>query len=109
MKNNFFARVYNVVKEIPRGKVATYGQIATILGAPKYSQVVGFALHSNPEPNEIPCHRVVNRYGELSVSFAFGGENEQRKKLEKEGVFFTDDGKVDMKACQWKPHLNDIT
>lgn len=109
MKNNFFARVYNVVKEIPRGKVATYGQIATILGAPKYSQVVGFALHSNPEPNEIPCHRVVNRHGELSVSFAFGGENEQRKKLEKEGVIFTDGGKVDMKACQWKPYLNDIT
>lgn len=102
----FFEKVYNVVKDIPKGKVATYGQIAKILGAPKYSQIVGYALHSNPK--EIPCHRVVNRFGQLSGSFAFGGANAQREKLEAEGVVFEKDGTINMKKYQWKPQLLDI-
>lgn len=104
----FFDRVYNIVKEIPKGKVATYGQIAKLLGAPKFSQIVGFALHANPDNSTIPCHRVVNRFGELSNSFAFGGKAEQQKLLVQEGVEFTKQGNVDMKKCQWKPELLDI-
>lgn len=104
----FFEKVYNVVKEIPKGKVATYGQIAKILGAPKFSQIVGYALHVNPEPMVIPCHRVVNRFGDLSSSFAFGGKSEQKRLLEEEGVIFTAEGLVDMKKCLWQPGLSDI-
>lgn len=104
----FFDKVYNVVKDIPRGKVATYGQIAKILGAPRYSRFVGFALHSNPNPKEIPCHRVVNRFGQLSKSFAFGGESSQRKLLEQEGIVFNADGTIDMKKYQWNQELLDI-
>ena len=108
MKEGFFQQVYDVVKEIPRGKVATYGQIAKILGAPKFSQIVGYALHSNPNPKEIPCHRVVNRFGQLSGSFAFGGKQGQRLRLEKEGIVFEKDGTIDMKKYQWTGGLNDI-
>ena len=107
MKNSkgFFERVYGVVKDVPCGKVTTYGQIAKILGAPRWSQVVGYALHVNPDPKHIPCHRVVNRFGELSGSFAFGGSDEQKKRLLAEGVTFDKDGKVDMKKHLWRPSL----
>lgn len=95
-KNNTFDKIYAQVKLIPEGKVATYGMIAMLAGNPHWSQVVGYALHSNPEPMVIPCHRVVNRFGMTSGSFAFGGENRQRELLEKEGVTFLDNGAVDM-------------
>ena len=68
-----FELIYDVVRKIPRGCVATYGQIATLAGNPRWSRVVGYALHVNPEPGVIPCHRVVNRLGETSSAFAFGG------------------------------------
>ena len=108
MRDGFFRQVYDVVKEIPKGKVATYGQIAKILGAPKFSQIVGYALHSNPNPKEIPCYRVVNRFGQLSGSFAFGGRDEQRRRLENEGIIFEKDGTIDMKKYQWPGELDDI-
>lgn len=91
---NTFEKIYEVVKQIPKGKVATYGQVARLAGNPHWSQVVGYALHVNPNPNEIPCYRVVNRFGELAPAFAFGGENAQRALLESEGVRFDDDGRV---------------
>ena len=91
-----FERIYEVVKTIPKGKVATYGQVAMLAGNPRWSRVVGYALHVNPEPGVIPCHRVVNRFGETSKAFAFGGEDMQRKLLEEEGVIFGKDGKVDL-------------
>ncbi len=106
--DGFFERVYNVVKDIPRGKVATYGQIAKILNAPRFSQIVGFALHANKDPQHIPCHRVVSKSGQVSKSFAFGGAGSQRELLEKEGVVFDEQGNVDMKKCLWKPQLTDI-
>lgn len=90
---NFFERVYEVVKSIPYGTVMTYGDIARILGNPKSSRQVGWALHVNPEPDVIPCYRVVDRFGRLSKAFAFGGENRQRQLLEQEGV------KFDKKGC----------
>lgn len=100
-KRNIFTRIYDIVRRIPRGSVTTYGQIALLLGNPRMARVVGYALHVNPEPGIIPCHRVVNRFGELSTAFAFGGENQQRILLEGEGVTFLEDGRVDMKKHMW--------
>ena len=98
---NTFEKIYEAVKTIPKGKVATYGQIAALAGNPRWSQVVGYALHVNPNPSVIPCHRVVNRFGEVSSAFAFGGENRQIELLQSEGVTFTQDGKVDLKKHLW--------
>lgn len=93
---NTFERIYENVKRIPRGKVATYGMIAAMSGNPRLARVVGYALHVNPEPGVIPCHRVVNREGMTSSAFAFGGEDMQRKLLEEEGVVFKEDGTIDL-------------
>lgn len=94
---NFYTSVYNVVKKIPKGKVATYGQIARILGKPRASRAVGNALHNNPNPGEItPCHRVVNQYGRLAPGFAFGGPENQKLLLKNEGVLTDADGFVDL-------------
>ena len=100
---NTFEKIYEQVKKIPEGKVATYGQIALMAGTPRWSQIVGYALHSNPEPGVIPCHRVVNKEGKLAKSFAFGGENVQRDMLEKEGVVFLDEDTVDLEKCRFVP------
>ncbi len=85
----FADRVFAVVKQIPRGKVATYGQIARIIGAPRAARYVGYALRANPspgtEPGSIPCHRVVFKDGSLAPGFAFGGPDEQRARLAAEG------------------------
>lgn len=97
---NTFERIYEVVKRIPQGKVATYGQIAAYAGNPHWSQVVGYALHVNPDPDRIPCFRVVNRFGELSRAFAFGGVNRQEELLTNEGIEVTD-GRVDLSIYQW--------
>jgi len=98
---NIFNGIYEIVKKIPKGKVATYGQVALYAGNPRWSQVVGFALHGNKNPAEIPCHRVVNRFGEVADAFAFGGGSKQRELLESEGVEFLLNGKVDMEKCLW--------
>ena len=95
MKNTFEI-IYDIVRNIPKGKVATYGQVARVAGNPRWSQIVGYALHVNPDPANIPCHRIVNRFGEVSSAFAFGGKDRQRNLLEAEGVKFLPDGKVDM-------------
>lgn len=96
-----FELIYEVVKQIPKGCVATYGQVASLAGSRRWSRVVGYALHANPDPEHIPCHRVVNRFGEVSRAFAFGGENRQVELLEAEGVEFID-GKVNLEKFQWK-------
>ena len=96
---NTFEKIYDVVKRIPSGKVATYGQVATAAGNPRWSQVVGYALHSNPSPGEIPCRRVVRKDGRVAQSFAFGGEGVQKMLLEGEGVTFLDEVTVDMEKC----------
>ena len=92
-----FEKVYEAVKLIPRGSVATYGQIAAAVGNRHLSRVVGYALHVNPQPGIIPCHRVVKRDGEVSSAFAFGGANRQVELLKAEGVEFLDESHVDMK------------
>ena len=100
---NTFQKIYEQVKKIPEGKVATYGQIALMAGNPRWSQIVGYALHSNPEPVVIPCHRVVNKDGKLAKAFAFGGENMQRNILKSEGVIFLDEDTVDLQKCRYIP------
>ncbi|MBQ3068332.1 MAG: MGMT family protein [Clostridia bacterium] len=96
-----FDRIYEVVRQIPKGRVATYGQVALLAGNPRWSRVVGYALHRNPAPGVIPCHRVVNREGRVAPAFAFGGSGVQRELLEKEGVEFRQDGTVDLKRFGW--------
>ncbi len=93
---NTFEKIYEQVKKIPEGRVATYGQIAAMAGNPRWSQVVGYALHVNPDPKTIKCHRVVNRFGELSDAFAFGGKEAHAELLRAEGIEVVD-GKVDLK------------
>ncbi len=92
----FSERIYEVVKLIPCGRVMSYGQVARLAGNPRGARAVGFALHRNPQPGVIPCHRVVFRDGSLAPGFAFGGPDEQHRLLEAEGVGFTEDGRVDM-------------
>ncbi|MDR0854721.1 MAG: MGMT family protein [Clostridiales Family XIII bacterium] len=101
MAKNSFEIIYDVVRQIPEGRVATYGQIARLAGNPRWSRVVGYALHVNPDPEHIPCHRVVNRLGEVSSAFAFGGPNMQVVYLEDEGVIFGEDGRVPLDEYQW--------
>ena len=96
-----FERIYEIVRQIPQGSVATYGQVARLAGNPRWARVVGYALHANPAPGIIPCHRVVNREGKTTPAFAFGGEDTQRRLLEEEGVVFSPDGTVDLSVYGW--------
>ncbi len=86
----FERAVYDAVKKIPEGKVATYGQIASLAGYPGAARAVGNALHRNPDETNVPCHRVVNASGGLAKSFGFGGPLEQRRRLMAEGVYVMD-------------------
>ena len=88
-------RIYEAVKKIPKGHVATYGQVAELAGDKKMARAVGNALHKNPDPEHIPCYRVVNAKGELAGEFAFGGKGQQAKLLMQEGVQVVD-GKVNL-------------
>ena len=91
-----FEGIYEAVRQIPEGSVATYGQVAEAVGNRRLSRVVGYALHVNPQPGVIPCHRVVKKDGEVSSAFAFGGANRQVELLQAEGVEFKDETHVDM-------------
>ncbi len=95
VSDNPTKRIYEAVKKIPRGKVATYGQVAAMAGNPKMSRAVGNALHKNPDPDGIPCYRVVNAKGELAGAFAFGGANVQANLLRADGIEVIDN-KVDL-------------
>lgn len=99
MKNTF-EKIYDVVKQIPEGTVASYGQVAALAGNRRWARVVGYALHVNPDPEHIPCHRVVTKEGRVSPAFAFGGENRQIELLQAEGVAFEGDH-VMMEQYQW--------
>lgn len=104
MEQSAFEKIYEVVRQIPYGQVATYGQVAALAGNKRWARVVGYALHANPDPDQIPCYRVVNKEGRVSDAFAFGGGNCQVELLLAEGVSFVD-GCVDMKRCQWERPL----
>lgn len=98
---NTFDKIYNVVSMIPKGKVMTYGDVAKCAGNPRWSRVVGYALHKNPDRSKIPCHRVVRADGRVAKSFVFGGENEQALLLISEGVEVVD-FKVDLEKYRLK-------
>lgn len=100
MTTNPTTRIYEIVKQIPSGCVATYGQVAELAGDRRMARVVGNALHRNPDPENIPCYRVVNAKGKLAESFAFGGAREQARRLEAEGVAVVD-GRVDLQKYGW--------
>ncbi len=93
---SFYDIVYEQVKKIPKGRVATYGQIAFMCGSPRASRAVGYALHFNPDPEHVPCFRVVNRFGGLAEKFAFGGKEEHKRRLEEDGIEVRDDYTVDL-------------
>lgn len=97
-----FDKIYEIVRRIPEGKVATYGQVAALAGNPRWARVVGYALHVNPRPGIIPCHRVVNHDGRVAPAFAFGGAGVQRGLLEREGITFLPDGNVDLEKHLWR-------
>ncbi len=99
-KINTFEKVYNLVRKIPKGKVATYGQIALMIGNPKLSRVVGYAMSSCPY-NDVPCHRIVNRLGELAKSFGESGNELQKYLLEKEGVKFNKNNRINLEKYGW--------
>lgn len=100
MEMTFAQSVYEYLKTVPKGKVVTYGMVARAIGRPGASRQVGNALHRNPTPVVIPCHRVVNREGRLAPAFAFGGIGVQESLLRAEGVEVRD-GFVDLKKYIW--------
>ena len=93
-------RIYEAVKQIPKGKVATYGRIAELAGDRKMARAVGNALHKNPDPENIPCFRVVNAEGKCSGSFAFGGPDAQAKRLREDGIEVVNN-RVDLEKYGW--------
>ena len=107
MSGQVFEKIYAVVRSIPKGRVATYGMVALLAGNPRWARVVGYALHVNPEPGVIPCHRVVTRNGEVASGFAFGGPDVQRHLLEAEGIVFEADGRIDLKKYSIFADKND--
>lgn len=97
----FFDRVYALVARVPAGRVVTYGQVAGLLGAPRAARIVGWAMHDNPHGAAVPCHRVVQRGGSLSPNYCLEDPQRQRRLLEREGVAFTLDGRVDLARHGW--------
>ena len=100
---SFFEEVYEICKKIPKGKVATYGQIAFLLGKPRAARQVGWALHACPSHLNVPCHRVINAQGELSKGYAISKEI-QKQLLVDEGIQVTDTYTVDLNQYAWNPN-----
>ncbi len=101
MNTGFCHRVYALVRQIPSGSVATYGQLALLLGNPRMSRAVGHAL-SVCQDRSVPCHRVVNRLGGLSDAFSPFGKESHRLLLALEDVPFTSEGRADLSRCLWQ-------
>ena len=99
----FCKRVYEIAGAIPRGSVATYGQLAFMAGNPRAARMAGRAMKNAPEGMNIPCHRVVNSSGDTAPDYVFESKKHQRAMLEAEGVIFKPNGKIDMKLCKWEP------
>jgi methylated-DNA-protein-cysteine methyltransferase-like protein len=101
-QSEFFSRVYEIVAQIPPGKVMTYGQIGLILGSPHYGRRVGQAMYNAPDFLGLPCHRVIRSDGKLAPGDVFGCEVNQREMLMDEGVVFKAGGSVDLKKSLWR-------
>ena len=102
MSSGVFSRFYTIVRQIPPGKVATYGQIARLAGMPRCARTVGYAMAGCTAPS-VPCHRVVDRFGGTKACFDTFAPGTQRALLEAEGVSFRLDGTVDLAQCLWAP------
>jgi methylated-DNA-protein-cysteine methyltransferase-like protein len=100
---NFYDRVFDIVARIPPGRVTTYGWIARAVGAPRSARVVGYALHAGVRRHGVPCHRVLNRDGELSGAWAWGDPQIMRQLLEGEGIEFDQRGRVNLQRFGWEP------
>ena len=100
-----FDEIWDIVRRIPPGKVASYGQIARMTGRPRGARLVGYAMAACPAGINIPCHRVVDRFGGTKPAFDTYMPDGQRFLLEAEGVIFRPDGTVDMERCQWQPEF----
>jgi len=98
--DGFFERVYELVRQVPEGRVVSYGQIATMLGDPRQARVVGWAMRDSPA--DVPWHRVVNSKGQVSTRNLSGGFNTQRALLEDEGVEFSPSGRIDLDMYGWR-------
>lgn len=101
MTGSTYQRIYAVVRRIPRGKVATYGQVARLAGLGGHARQVGYAMHALPLGSRVPWHRVVNARGEVSRRARGAGELEQRLRLEREGVRFSPRGRIDLRRAGW--------
>jgi methylated-DNA-protein-cysteine methyltransferase-like protein len=101
MTNSFFDQVYQLVRRVPPGRVATYGQIARLLGNPRAARTVGWALHSLPEGSDVPWQRVINAQGTVSLDARGPGGALQRALLEAEGVCFDEHGHIDLGVYGW--------
>lgn len=99
-------RVYAVVRRIPKGRVATYGQVARLAGLGRNARQVGYALHALPAHSGVPWHRVINARGEVSLGPSGGADVTQRLRLEREGVTFNAAGRIDLKTSGWRPAKN---
>lgn len=98
-----YRRIYAVVGRIPKGRVASYGQVAALAGLPGHARQVGYALHSLAEGSDLPWHRVINTRGEVSPRSTPGWDRFQRQLLEDEGVCFDDRGRIDLERFRWEP------
>ena len=106
MAAELYERVWAAVKRIPRGRVATYGKIAALVGRPRHARQAGYALAATPENKKIPWHRVINAQGKISLRLKHwdsGSDDYQRILLEAEGVTFDSNGRVDLKRFRWQP------
>ncbi len=100
---SLYASFYEIIQKIPEGKVATYGQIASLAGYPGYARQVGYALNSIPEGVDIPWHRVINARGMISIKKGGGFDDIQRLMLEEEGVIFDSNNRIPLSTFQWLP------
>ena len=95
--------IYQIVRRVPKGCVATYGQVARLAGLPGHARQVGYAMHALPEHTKVPWHRIINAKGGVSRRSTPGWEQDQRLRLEREGIVFDARGKVDLRAVRWVP------
>jgi methylated-DNA-protein-cysteine methyltransferase-like protein len=102
-RESSYERIYTVVRRIPRQRVATYGQVATLAGLGGHARQVGYALNAMPDDPSIPWHRVINSKGEISTHAEPGATSEQRRLLEAEGIDFDHRGRVPLRRFQWQP------
>ncbi|HEY5656170.1 MAG TPA: MGMT family protein [Myxococcota bacterium] len=102
-RDRAYARIYAVIRRIPPGRVATYGQVAALAGMPNQARQVGYALHALPEEEAVPWHRVINAQGRVSTRAEPFEESIQRQLLEREGLCFDSSGRIDLGRYGWKP------